>query len=344
MFSTLRKRLRHPIRQRNEPFGKAGLTVAILALVFAMVGGAWAAGGLNPKQKKEVTKIAKKYAGKPGVPGANGTNGTNGTAGAKGDKGEKGDTGNNGTSVTGTPILTSSATCNHQGGTAYTSASGTENVCNGKEGEPWTPNNTLPNEATETGAWTFSDHFSTESVLLIPISFPIQLGEELGASHVHFLGPEAAHTTANGNLTEGSNLVENITGVTGKFAVGETISGTKIPAGTTIVKVISTTELELSANVETGGTATVSLTADLPADCTGGSATEPKAAPGSLCVYSAKPGAGGFLGNESLRAPEINNAGKESGNLGAGRAGALMAWAGSTQGFIGWGQWAVTAK
>jgi hypothetical protein len=76
--------------KRREPFGKAGLTVAILALVLAMVGGAWAAAGLNSKQKKEVTKIAKKFAGKPGAAGANGTNGTNGTAGAKGELGAAG--------------------------------------------------------------------------------------------------------------------------------------------------------------------------------------------------------------------------------------------------------------
>src|SRR3954453_22689625 len=59
-------------RHFKEPFGKAGLTVAILALVLAMVGGAWAAVGLNGKQKKEVRKIAKTFAGKPGVAGQQG--------------------------------------------------------------------------------------------------------------------------------------------------------------------------------------------------------------------------------------------------------------------------------
>lgn len=85
------QRLRKP-----EPFGKAGLTVAILALVLAMVGGAWAAGGLTANQKKEVTKIAKKFAGaagpegKQGLPGANGANGTNGRDGATGQTGQPG--------------------------------------------------------------------------------------------------------------------------------------------------------------------------------------------------------------------------------------------------------------
>jgi hypothetical protein len=93
-------RLRHPVRAIREPFGKAGLTVAICALVLAMVGGAYAAGALSGKQKKEVEKIAKKFAGKPGATGAagaNGTNGTNGKDGAPGTAGIPGTPGKNGT-------------------------------------------------------------------------------------------------------------------------------------------------------------------------------------------------------------------------------------------------------
>jgi hypothetical protein len=83
-------RFKHRLK---EPFGKAGLTVAILALVMALVGGAYAAGGLTKSQEKQVTKIAKKYAGKPGATGpagANGTNGTNGKDGANGTNGKDG--------------------------------------------------------------------------------------------------------------------------------------------------------------------------------------------------------------------------------------------------------------
>jgi len=50
------QRLRHPVRAIREPFGKAGLIVAIFALVMAMVGGAYAAGKLTSGQKKEVEK------------------------------------------------------------------------------------------------------------------------------------------------------------------------------------------------------------------------------------------------------------------------------------------------
>ena len=93
----MKSRLRHPIRSLKEPFGKAGLTVAILALVLAMVGGAYAAGALSGKQKKEVEKIAKKYAGKTGSAGSQGPAGP---AGAKGDTGTNGKDGTNGTNGT----------------------------------------------------------------------------------------------------------------------------------------------------------------------------------------------------------------------------------------------------
>jgi hypothetical protein len=81
---------------RSEPFGKAGLIVAVLALVLAMVGGAWAAVGLNSKQKKEVAKIAKRYAGKPGVPGTQGPAGPAGKEGPQGKEGPAGEEGQQG--------------------------------------------------------------------------------------------------------------------------------------------------------------------------------------------------------------------------------------------------------
>jgi hypothetical protein len=77
-------------RRLREPFGKAGLAVAILALVLGLIGGAWAAGGLTKAQEKQVTKIAKRFAGKPGAPGAPGAAGTNGTNGKPGANGKEG--------------------------------------------------------------------------------------------------------------------------------------------------------------------------------------------------------------------------------------------------------------
>jgi hypothetical protein len=160
-------------RRLKEPFGKAGLTVAVCAIVLALVGGAYAAGGLTKSLEKQVTKIAKRYAGKPGAPGATGPAGANGTNGKDGASGKDG---TNGKDVTGVaiPAGLSEAKCNHQGGTAYTSATGTENVCNGKEGSPWTAGGTLPSGASEQGIWAgIGQGFSAA-----PISFGIPLKTE----------------------------------------------------------------------------------------------------------------------------------------------------------------------
>ena len=85
------------LRRFRDRFGTAGLVVAIMAMVVALGGTALAASGaLTGKQKKEVTKIAKKYAGKPGAPGATGPAGPQGPAGPKGDRGDKGEQGERG--------------------------------------------------------------------------------------------------------------------------------------------------------------------------------------------------------------------------------------------------------
>lgn len=145
------QRLRHPIRAIREPFGKAGLTVAILALVMALVGGAYAAGGLTKSQEKQVTKIAKKFAGKPGAPGANGTNGSPGAKGDTGAAGSNGTNGTNGTGVTTESFAGAKAPCT-VGGITVKSASPDVNVCNGKNGTTGFTK-TLPPEESEYGTW-----------------------------------------------------------------------------------------------------------------------------------------------------------------------------------------------
>lgn len=172
-----------------------GLTVAVIALILALAGGAFAASGaLTGKQKKEVTKIAKQYAGKNGANGVNGKDGASGTNGAPGKNGENGKSGES--------VTISAATNGEcpQGGTKFSNATGAGKVCNGKpgepgepgepgpkgeKGEPWTPNNTLPTGAIETGTWAFSADES-ESPALVPISFPIQLPKILEEAEVHF--------------------------------------------------------------------------------------------------------------------------------------------------------------
>lgn len=92
VFKRFKERL-----SNNSP----GLTVAVVALVFALAGGAFAAGGgLTAKQKKQVKAIAKAEAGKvpgvPGPPGAVGPAGPVGPAGAAGSIGPQGPAGPDG--------------------------------------------------------------------------------------------------------------------------------------------------------------------------------------------------------------------------------------------------------
>jgi hypothetical protein len=160
----------------RERFGTAGVVVGVIALVLAMVTGAYAAGGgLSGKQKKEVEKIAKKYAGKDGAAGAAGTNGTNGTNGKDGSNGAPGA---DGKSVAVTLIEEGEEGCEELGGAEVKqqgAANGTE-VCNGAEGSPWTAGGTLPSGATETGTWVAAG--STGAA----VSFALPTQTAIGAS------------------------------------------------------------------------------------------------------------------------------------------------------------------
>jgi hypothetical protein len=167
-------------RRLKEPFGKAGLTVAILALVMALVGGAYAAGGLTKSQEKQVTKIAKKYAGKPGSSGPQGPVGPAGAAGTNGTNGKNGSAGDNGKSVVVT-AATSGPSGECEEGGASIEVEGTpaskKHVCNGS---PWTAGGTLPKGQTETGNWAASGtpvplFGGALHLLLTPISFTIPL-------------------------------------------------------------------------------------------------------------------------------------------------------------------------
>jgi len=141
-------------RRLKEPFGKAGLTVGVIALVMALIGGAYAAGGLTKSQEKQVKKIAKKYAGKPGAPGATGPAGPAGAAGAKGAQGAPGEQG-----IQGEPGI------------------------QGEEGSPWTAGGTLPSKATETGVWSFETKEEGGFLSSAVASFAIPLKEPLPAVH-----------------------------------------------------------------------------------------------------------------------------------------------------------------
>jgi hypothetical protein len=180
MFSMLRAR-----------FGIPGV-IAVFALVFAMMGGAYAAsGGLSGKQKKETEKIAKKFqgtgpAGAQGPAGPQGTPGASGKDGTSGQPGSPGAPGAAGVSPVGTEFTgSSSGHCLEGEGGVKMVGANTTYLCNGKEGAPWTLG-VLPPDATETGMWRFSStapKFFT-SFFIEPLSFPIPLKAALDAAHV----------------------------------------------------------------------------------------------------------------------------------------------------------------
>src|SRR5665811_1077143 len=106
------------MQRLKEPFGKAGLIVAVVALVFAMLGGAYAANGSGDATasaknrggnvgnliKREAQKFSKRFSQRfsrrfavPGPVGPRGFPGFPGPEGPKGDDGDDGDKGDTGT-------------------------------------------------------------------------------------------------------------------------------------------------------------------------------------------------------------------------------------------------------
>lgn len=181
----------------REQFSTTALILSVVALVFAMMGGAYAA------------SKAQGPRGKQGKPGKQGPAGPAGLAGAKGDPGAKGDTGGQGPagkSAVVTPIEVEEEGCEELGGAevAVQGESPGVEVCNGEEGpegSPWTAGGTLPKEATETGTWAFEGQEGDGEKILAPISFMIHLSEPLEEEHLHFQGEAEFGTFCQGNVT-----------------------------------------------------------------------------------------------------------------------------------------------
>jgi hypothetical protein len=148
------------ISRIRDRLGPAGFVLAIVALVAALGGGAYAAsGGLNGRQKTEVKKIAqteaKKFetAGPAGPAGANGKDGSSGSNGKDGAQGAQGPQGPQGP----------------QG-------------LQGKDGKDGKTGFTkvLPPGETETGTWFFAGNGNAENG--VALSFPIPLSATDAAS------------------------------------------------------------------------------------------------------------------------------------------------------------------
>lgn len=166
--------------------------VATLALMFAMTGGAFAAGKYLITSTKQIKpsvvaslKGVKGKNGKDGAAGPQGPAGPGGAAGPKGENGTSGQAGKDGVSVTSSESAgTIEAThCVGVGGSKLESVSGKSYVCNGKEGKegkegsPWVGGGTLPSEETETGTWGTGPAGAEggQGFKFFPISFTIPL-------------------------------------------------------------------------------------------------------------------------------------------------------------------------
>jgi Collagen triple helix repeat (20 copies) len=140
---------------------------ATFALVFAMSGGALAAGHYLLTSTSQISpRVLKTLKGKSGQPGAVGAQGAQGGQGALGPRGETGPAGSPGA----------------QGPQGAAGAAG-------KEGSPWTAGGTLPAGKSETGVWgvAASGTEGSEFAFVPLASFAIPLASPPA---VHYIGIE----------------------------------------------------------------------------------------------------------------------------------------------------------
>jgi hypothetical protein len=238
MFSTLRTR-----------FGIPGV-ISVIALVFAMFGGAYAASNSSGGGKATASAKAKKGPrgpkGATGPAGPAGAQGPAGPGGAKGDAGTNGTAGSNGVSVTGTPIPVNNSECaSKAGGVKYTLGVTSTNVCNGAAGKNGETGFTssLPPGKTETGSWAVTIPPGDFAAFRTAISFPIPIQGPLDSSHVHFVevggtapagctgGTAAAPSADPGNLCvyeakeSGLNFASLVTPTVGSEEAGAGATG-----------------------------------------------------------------------------------------------------------------------
>jgi hypothetical protein len=229
-------------------FGIPGV-ISVIALVFAMLGGAYAASGGN--SGSWATASGKK-AGKPGPRGKRGPTGPTGPQGAAGANGKDGANGQNGApGANGKDGVSAEATsfgplvepeeepCAGLGGAEIKSASPEPSfICNGEEGSPWTAAGVLPSGKTETGSWSV---VQMEGFGLEPISFPVPLAAEIEQSNVHVISVEEQENEEvpagctvggeEGSAAEPLAAAGHLCLFTGEALLGGTPAAVKKPGG-----------------------------------------------------------------------------------------------------------------
>lgn len=222
--------------------------VSIVALVFAMTGGAFAvsskggsgnATAVAAKKKKKKPKVLRGPRGPKGATGPAGPAGPAGPQGPAGANGKDGTSGVNGKDGVGVTSAAASASECKAGGTKFTSASGASKVCNGENGQTGFTA-TLPEGATEKGVISYA--FSGPGGQFIPISFSIPLESPLGEENVHFILANGMELKSNGEevTQKAAECPGNAVGPTAKpgnlciYEVSMTAKflGIRSPAGT----------------------------------------------------------------------------------------------------------------
>ena len=207
MFSAIRRRL------HLSP----ATAIAVLALVFAMSGGAYAASRYVITSTKQISpKVLKDLQGRAGAKGATGATGPAGAAGAKGETGAAGSAGAKGeTGPAGEP--------GKKGTNGLSGKAGAEGK-EGKEGSPWTDGGTLPSGSSEKGAWSTSIHV------------PAGGGAEEAAGAISFQIPLATDPKAfyftEKEVEEGEHAEENGEPAFGSSGCKGTAESPEAPKGT----------------------------------------------------------------------------------------------------------------
>ncbi len=181
------------ISRIHRQLGTAGFVIAIVALIAALGGGAYAASGvLSAKQQREIRRIARGVAetgpqGPAGAPGSRGPQGPagaglQGETGATGAQGPQGDKGFRGESVFVVPLDPSNGTghCEEAGGAKFTNETGEAFACNGEGGGGGGGGypETLPSGRSETGFWEVQGEKGrvlADTFALTTISFTLPL-------------------------------------------------------------------------------------------------------------------------------------------------------------------------
>ena len=157
MFSLLKNR-----------FGVPGL-IAVIALVFASIGGAYATSDNSGDATASAKKAKKGPRGPRGPRGPAGPAGPQGPAGAAGPAGPAGLKGADGADGAAGPAGPKGLT-GAQGPAGPAGPAGPT----GSEGSPWTAGGTLPSGETLTGVWR-TPHGAEVGSVIVPISFPLPL-------------------------------------------------------------------------------------------------------------------------------------------------------------------------